>query len=329
MPEASEEISQLAPGGTDPQWEAAVGDFADHLLHELGRSTATGRAYAADLSSLQEHAARMGRPRLHELDLTVLRSWLARLRSTGNAPATLARRASSARTFTAWAHRRGLLADDPGARLANPKLRRHLPRVLSESQAGALLAGAASAVDTAAGAADAANPTGRALALRDLVVVEVLYGSGARVAELCALDIDDIDPARGVVRLFGKGSRERTVPLGRPGWDAVRAWLQQGRPLLATSESGPALLLGQRGQRLGVRTARRIVHERSQSADGSFDVAPHGLRHSAATHLLQGGADLRSVQEILGHASLGTTQIYTHVTPERLREIYDRAHPRA
>jgi integrase/recombinase XerC len=320
MPAGSDE----PPPSSDGQgWEQVRAGFGDHLQHELGRSAATIRAYSADLASLQQHAERMGRHAPADVDLDVLRSWLARLRSTGCAPSTLARRASSARTFTAWAHRRGLLPTDPGVRLGSPKLARSLPRVLTESQAREVLAGSADAVATGD------DPVSRAIAARDLVVMEVLYGTGARVAELCGLDIDDVDTARGVVRLFGKGSRERTVPLGRPGLGAVQQWLRSGRPLLATGSSGPALLLGRRGGRLDVRSARRIVHERLQAADGNLDLGPHGLRHSAATHLLQGGADLRSVQEILGHATLGTTQIYTHVTPERLRESYDRAHPRA
>jgi integrase/recombinase XerC len=326
MPEVPD-ASGAAPADPvreDPAWSRAQADFVEHLLHELGRSPATARAYATDLASLRDHATRMGRPRLDQLDLGVLRSWLARLRSTGCAPSTMARRASSARTFTAWALRRGLLPTDPGLRLASPKLHRPLPRVLTEAQAKAALTEAASRLDE-----PAEDPVERALATRDLAVIEILYGTGARVAELCGLDIDDVDLGRGVVRLFGKGSKERSVPLGGPGLAAVRGWLSAGRPTLATATSGPALLLGERGGRLGVRSARRIVHERLQAADGSIDLGPHGLRHSAATHLLQGGADLRSVQEILGHATLGTTQIYTHVTPQRLREIYDRAHPRA
>lgn len=326
MPEAQDGSGDAAahPMPEDPAWAHARAAFVEHLLHEMGRSPATARAYATDLTSLQEHARRMGRPRLDQLDLGVLRSWLARLRSTGCAASTMARRASSARTFTAWAQRRGLLDADPGLRLASPRLHRPLPRVLTEAQARSVLAEASSRLDE-----PVSDQIERAVALRDLAVIEVLYGTGARVAELCGLDVDDVDLGRGVLRLFGKGSKERSVPLGRPGLAAVHAWLSDGRPLLATVSSGPALLLGERGKRLGVRTARRIVHERLQAADGSIDLGPHGLRHSAATHLLQGGADLRSVQEILGHATLGTTQIYTHVTPQRLREIYDRAHPRA
>ena len=321
MPEASASHGPPADGG----WQRPLADFREHLLHELGRSPATVRAYTGDLASLHDHCRRMGRTELSELDLTALRSWLARLRTGGASSSTLARRASSARTFTGWAHRRGLLDTDPGVRLASPRLRRPLPRVLSEPQARAVLDHAEAAVGPAA----VDGPVARALAVRDAAVLEVLYGTGARVAELCGLDVDDVDAHRGVVRLFGKGSRERTVPLGRPGLQAVHRWLTDGRPLLSAPDSGPALFLGQRGGRLGVRSARRIVHETLTATDGSIDLGPHGLRHSAATHLLQGGADLRSVQEILGHASLGTTQIYTHVTPERLREIYDRAHPRA
>jgi integrase/recombinase XerC len=167
------------------------------------------------------------------------------------------------------------------------------------------------------------------LGLRDAAIVELLYATGARVSELCGLDVDDLDPGRRTVRLFGKGAKERTVPLGEPAAAATANWLQAGRPRLVTRESPPALLLGARGGRLNPRAARQVVHERLSAVDGVADLGPHGLRHTAATHLIEGGADLRSVQELLGHATLATTQIYTHVSIERLRATYERSHPRA
>jgi integrase/recombinase XerC len=292
---------------------AAVDAFARHLASERGRSTHTVRAYVGDAVSLLEHATRVGRTRPADLDLSVLRSWLARLRSTGAARSSLARRAAAARTFTAWAHRDGLLGEDIGARLASPKARRVLPGVLRGDQAVALVTA----------------PSGAgAVALRDRLILELLYATGIRVSELCGLDIDDVDQARRLVRVLGKGAKERSVPYGRPAEDALEAWLRTGRPLLASPDSGPALLLGIRGGRLQATTARTVV-SRYAGAAGLPHTSPHGLRHSAATHLLEGGADLRSVQELLGHASLSSTQIYTHVSIERLRNAYRQAHPRA
>jgi integrase/recombinase XerC len=176
---------------------------------------------------------------------------------------------------------------------------------------------------------EAAGAVATPIGLRDAAVVELLYATGARVSEMCALDIDDLDPDRRTVRLFGKGSKERTVPLGEPALVAVGSWLARGRPRFASGMSGPALLLGARGGRLGPRAARQVVHDRLAAVEGVADLGPHGLRHTAATHLIEGGADLRTVQELLGHATLATTQIYTHVSIERLRATYERAHPRA
>jgi integrase/recombinase XerC len=289
--------------------------YVEHLRFERGLSEHTVRAYLADLDNLLDHAARMRLDSVSDIDLGVLRSWLARLHSTGAKPATLARRASSARAFTAWAARDGLLEADPGARLASPKARQTLPEVLRIEEAAAVM--------------DAAGAIATPIGLRDAAIVELLYGTGARVSELCGLDIDDLDRDRRTVRLFGKGAKERTVPLGEPAAAAVSRWLSTGRPRLAAPESGPALLLGARGGRLDPRAARQVVHERLAAVDGVADLGPHGLRHTAATHLIEGGADLRSVQELLGHATLATTQIYTHVSIERLRTTYDRAHPRA
>jgi integrase/recombinase XerC len=292
---------------------AAVDGFARHLASERGRSAHTVRAYVGDVVSLLDHAGRMGCAVPGDLDLGVLRSWLARLRTTGAARTTLARRAAAARTFTAWARRGGLLDRDVGAQLASPKAQRELPTVLRGDQATTLVTA----------------PTGNeAVPLRDRLILELLYATGIRVSELCGLDVDDVDRARRVVRVLGKGAKERSVPYGRPAENALDGWLRHGRPLLASPRSGPALLLGARGGRLQATTARSVVSRYAEAA-GLPHVSPHGLRHSAATHLLEGGADLRSVQELLGHAALSSTQIYTHVSIERLRSAYRQAHPRA
>jgi len=292
----------------------AVDEFARHLTGVQNRSAHTVRAYVADAVSLVDHAVRMGAGRPADLDVTVLRSWLARLRTLGAARTSLARRAAAARTFCAWGHRVGLLTTDPGAQLASPKAHRELPAVLRQDQAAALV--------TAPG--EEAAP----IALRDRAVLELLYATGIRVSELCGLDVGDLDAERHVVRVLGKGAKERSVPYGRPARRAVERWLRFGRPALAGPDSGAALLLGVRGKRLQPGTVRRILDAAAMAA-GLPHVAPHGMRHSAATHLLDGGADLRSVQELLGHASLSSTQIYTHVSVERLRAAYRQAHPRA
>lgn len=305
------------PTSTEPLPPAlaeALAAFERHLALELSRSRHTVRAYVGDVGDLLQHAARLGVQELPELDLTVLRSWLARSRATGAARTTLARRGSSARVFTAWACRRGLLAVDVGALLATPKGHRPLPDVLRPDEAARLL-------DQVDGQ-DVED-------LRDRAVLELLYATGIRVGELCGLDVDDVDVERRVVRVLGKGARERSVPYGDPAGRAVEAWLVRGRPQWTTAASGAALLLGRRGGRLDQRGARRLVHRRLGDVPGAPDLGPHGLRHTAATHLLEGGADLRAVQELLGHATLATTQIYTHVSVERLRSSYAQAHPRA
>jgi integrase/recombinase XerC len=311
---ATADVTGEVTGGS-AAFDTALDRFVEHLRHERGLSQHTIRAYAGDLASLFEHARRLRLAEPDALDLATLRSWLARLRSQGCGQATISRRASAARCFTAWAVRERLLSTDPAARLASPTRRRTLPSVLRPAEARAALEATPDELGPAA--------------LRDQAVLELLYASGVRVSELCGMDVDDVDLERRAIRVFGKGRKERVVPIGLPAQRALEAWLRRGRPVWATEASGAALLLGPRGRRLDPRSARRTVHERLAGVPGVPDLGPHGLRHSAATHLLEGGADLRTVQELLGHATLATTQIYTHVSIERLRATYERAHPRA
>ncbi|MGI5522867.1 tyrosine recombinase XerC [Micromonospora sp. CA-259024] len=316
-----------------PALRDAVDSFAEHLSRVRNRSAHTVRAYVTDVVSLLDHAVRMGCVDLAELDLSVLRSWLARQRTTGAARTSLARRAASARAFSAWAHRAGLLCADVGAALASPRAHRELPTVLRADQAAAL-------VEAPARHASPANPPAgptpeaaeeaatEAVPLRDRVLLELLYATGVRVSEACGLDVGDVDHGRRVIRVFGKGGRERAVPYGVPAQRALDDWLRRGRPALLGARTGDALLLGARGGRLNPTTARQIVGAYAEAA-GLPRTSPHALRHSAATHLLENGADLRAVQELLGHSSLASTQIYTHVSVERLRAAYRQAHPRA
>jgi integrase/recombinase XerC len=294
----------------------AVDAFARHLAGERNRSAHTVRAYLTDVVSLLDHALRMGARTPADVDLAVLRSWLARLRTAGAARTTLARRGAAARTFCTWAYREKLAPTDAGQRLASPKAQRELPGVLRADQAAALVT------------ATTRDPDQHPLVLRDRLVLELLYATGIRVGELCALDQADVDRVRRVVRVFGKGAKERAVPYGVPAERVLDAYLRYGRPALVHPHSGAALLLGARGGRLASTGVRRIVVAAATGA-GLPHTSPHGLRHSAATHLVEGGADLRAVQEILGHASLSSTQIYTHVSTQRLRAVYRQAHPRA
>jgi integrase/recombinase XerC len=303
----------------DAQAEVILEEFDEYLDLQRGRSEHTRRAYLGDLRSLfafLNERAPGATPRT--LTLPILRSWLASQAGAGAARTTLARRTSAVKTFTAWALRNGLMDDDPAVRLQVPKARRTLPSVLRQDQA----------ID-AMNAANTGAEQGDPLALRDHLIVEMLYATGIRVSELCGLDVDDVDQGRRLLRVLGKGNKQRTVPFGDPAGRALAAWLHGGRPALATSSSGPALLLGSRGGRLDQRQARTVVHQTMSAVGGAPDIGPHGLRHSAATHLLEGGADLRVVQELLGHSSLATTQLYTHVTVARLRAVHDQAHPRA
>jgi integrase/recombinase XerC len=298
-----------------PALAEALAGYEEHLVAQRDLSPHTVRGYVTDVVLLLDHLARRGGRQVHDLDLPALRSWLAQGRTRGHSRATTARHAAAARSFTGWLRRSGLTPEDVGQRLVSPKAHRTLPDVLAPDQAKAV-------VESAAGAEEPAG-------LRDAVVLELLYASGIRVSELVGLDVDDVDRSRRLLRVLGKGRKERSVPYGVPAEQAIDAWLTRGRPALATSDSGPALLLGVRGHRLDAREARRVVHRAVSAAPGAPDIGPHGLRHSAATHVLEGGADLRSVQELLGHASLATTQIYTHVTVERLRAVHAQAHPRA
>jgi integrase/recombinase XerC len=297
-----------------PAMREAVDDFARHLARVENRSAHTVRAYVADVVSVLDHASRMGAAAPGDLDITVLRSWLARLRTMGAARSSLARRAAAARTFSAWAHRGGLITTDVGAQLATPKATRDLPGVLRTDQAA----------DLVLSPGEEAAP----VVLRDRAVLELLYATGIRVSELCGLDRADLDRARRVVRVLGKGNKERSVPYGLPADEALEDYLRLGRASLAVAASEDALFLGARGGRLQPTVVRRLVSAYARAA-GLPHTTPHGLRHSAATHLLEGGADLRAVQELLGHSSLSSTQIYTHVSVERLRAAYKQAHPRA
>ena len=296
---------------------AILEEFDEYLALHCGRSAHTRRAYLGDVRSLFAFLDGRGRG-WDGLSLPLLRSWLGTAAAAGAARTTLARRTSAIKAFTAWAARRGLLASDPAARLQVPKAHRTLPAVLRQDQALQAMAAAKSGAEQ-----------GDPRALRDRLIMEMLYATGIRVSELCGLDIDDVDTRHRLVRVLGKGNKQRTVPFGVPAAEALGAWLAEGRPALVTAESGPALLLGARGRRLDVRQARTVVHQTVAAVNGAPDIGPHGLRHSAATHLLEGGADLRVVQELLGHSSLATTQLYTHVAVSRLRAVHDQAHPRA
>lgn len=304
--------------GLGESFARALGEYERHLVAERNLSAHTVRAYVGDLASLLDHSQRLGLAQLEELDLRTLRSWLANQQTRGRARTTLARRATAARVFTAWLARTGRIPTDPGASLGSPRAHQTLPAVLRADEARELL-------EAAAELADDGSPLG----LRDVAMLELLYATGIRVGELVGLDVDDVDDERHVVRVFGKGRKERSVPYGHPAARALAGWLDRGRPVLLVPGAGPALFLGARGGRIDQRAVRTLVHRRIAEVPGAPDLGPHGLRHTAATHLLEGGADLRSVQELLGHASLATTQLYTHVTTDRLRSAYLQAHPRA
>lgn len=286
---------------------------------ERGASSHTVRAYAGDLSTFADYVdARGAEPDPALIDLELLREWVWSQNDSGLSASSLARRTSTMRGFTAWLARTGRAPGDAGVRLRAPRPDRHLPRVLSRHQVDALLDGLIARAATF-------DPP----ALRDLAMIELLYASALRVSELVGLDLGDVDAARRVVRVLGKGAKERVVPFGVPAARALAGYLEHGRPMLLGERSGAAFFLGARGARESTRAVYSIAAALLADQPGSGPSGPHTFRHTAATHLLDGGADLRAVQEILGHASLGTTQIYTHVSAERLASVYRTAHPRA
>ena len=301
------------------EYQELVAAFARHLEIERNLSVHTIRAYLGDLESLISHLEQIGVNDISRMELVHLRSWLANQQVKGGARTTLSRRAVSIRLFTKWAVKNKYVEKDVAATLATPKGHRTLPEVLGIDEAKL-------AMDSmATRAAEEETP----IAVRDVAMVEMLYASGARVAELCGLDLSDIDYDRQTIRVLGKGNKERTIPLGNPAMRALESWIRTGRDSLKNSLSGNAVFLGARGKRIDQRTVRTVVYNALQAIEGIERMGPHALRHSAATHLLEGGADLRTVQEILGHASLATTQIYTHVSTERLQKVFKQAHPRA
>jgi integrase/recombinase XerC len=289
----------------------AIEAFTSYLNRERSLSDNTIRAYIGDLESFSSHLKALGVTDLNTLNINHLRSWLANQQSKGASRTTLSRRATSIKLFTKWAHKEGLLPTDVGFNLATPKAHRILPEILDVKQADIAMQSLESF----------AEESGELTAIRNLAMVEMLYASGARVSELCGLDLKDIDYDRQTIRVIGKGSKERVIPIGRPAIAALEKWLAV-RSQLANDKSGNAVFLGARGKRIDQRQVREVVYK-------TIELGPHALRHSAATHLLEGGADLRTVQEILGHASLSTTQIYTHVSAERLHSAFKQAHPRA
>lgn len=294
-----------------------IEEFCDDLAAIRGVATNTIRAYRSDLLDMKRFLETKSCHSVSQLNLELLREWLWYLTQEGLAKTSLARKNAAARNFTAWLFETKKMISDPGLKLRSPKTSRPLPKVVSAETISELLTHLEGLADS-----------GDAVALQNHALFELLYATGIRVSELIGLDRTDISFETGLVRVFGKGSKERSVPFGAPARRALESWLVRGRPQLASAESGEAVFLGQRGSRIGVRQVYELIASNLQTSSGQV-LGPHALRHSAATHLLDGGADLRAVQELLGHASMATTQIYTHVSIDRLREGYRRAHPRA
>ena len=300
-------------------YEKLIAAFTRHLEIERALSVHTIRAYLGDLESLLAHLEAIGVSDISQLELVHLRSWLANQQIKGGARTTLSRRAVSVRLFTKWAVKNKYLVKDVAATLATPKGHRTLPEVLEIADANLAMESLATR------AAEEETP----MSLRDVAMVELLYATGARVAELCGLDLSDVDYDRQTIRVLGKGNKERTIPMGNPAMKALKVWIKDGRDVIKNAQSDNAVFLGARGKRIDQRTVRTVVYKALEAIEGIDRMGPHALRHSAATHLLEGGADLRTVQEILGHASLATTQIYTHVSTDRLQKAFKQAHPRA
>jgi integrase/recombinase XerC len=296
---------------------SAIDQFGAELSVGRGFSPNTVKAYLSDVSDLQDFMESKNQNEILDLDLELLRDWLWRVSEKGLTKTTLARKSAAVRAFTAWLYKNGKLDTDPGLRLRSPKASRTLPKVLSREAMSGIF-------DKLEPLATVDNPSG----IQDLLMVELLYGSGIRVSELVGLNLEDIDYGRKILRVTGKGNKQRMVPYSDPASDALAAWIRSGRTQFENEVSQNALLITSRGKRVGVRQVYALVASLlSETAVGQ--AGPHALRHSAATHLLDGGADLRAVQELLGHSSLATTQIYTHVSVDRLKQGYLKAHPRA
>ena len=297
-----------------------VEDFVKYLSVEKNCSLNTVRTYRTDLELFLQFATNQGIKKLSDIDLNIFRLWMADQKDKGSSNSTISRRSSTARVFSTWAFKKGLIKTDPAIRLISPKVNKTLPHVLGQKQATSLM-------QTSGNMEDEENSV--AIRMRDHAILEVLYSSGLRVGELTGLDIKDIDFSRLTMRVIGKGNKERVVPFGQPAKQALKTYLAEARSEFVNEKSANALFIGTRGKRLDTRQVRRIVTNAILRVEGAPDISPHDLRHSAATHMLEGGADLRIVQELLGHSSLATTQKYTHVTIERLREVFANAHPRA
>ena len=295
----------------------AANEFADYLQAARGYSPNTVKAYAVDVQDLIAHLAKFEIHQCADVKLDHLREWLYLADQRGLAKSTLARKSAAIRTFAAWLTKNEFIESDFAQRLKSPKASRSLPTVVSRDTLEKIF-------DALSEVALDENPNG----IRDLLTIELLYATGCRVSELVGLNLEDVDLSRNIMRVLGKGAKQRMVPFGEPARKALDRWLAVGRSQFANDKSGSALLLNSRGQRLGVRQVFALVASLTVGTPTGA-AGPHALRHSAATHLLDGGADLRAVQELLGHASLGTTQIYTHVSVERLRDGYTKAHPRA
>lgn len=295
----------------------ATNEFADYLQSARGYSPNTVKAYETDVLDLLDFLAKRNIENVVDLELDQVRDWLYEADQRGLTKTTLARKSAAIRSFSSWLKKTDQLDNDFAARLKSPKASRSLPKVVSRETLAEIF-------ETLSSLATSDNPNG----LRDLLAIELLYASGCRVSELVGLNLEDIDYSRNILRVMGKGSKQRMVPFGAPAREALDTYVRVGRTQFENEKSGQALFLNSRGQRVGVRQVYALV---AGLLDGTPTgvAGPHALRHSAATHLLDGGADLRAVQELLGHASLGTTQIYTHVSVERLREGYKQAHPRA
>lgn len=295
-------------GAGRPVLAGAMPSFTDYMRTQRGFSENTTHAYRHDVADLLDF--------LDDQPLTTesIRQWLAAARMQGIGSPTVARRIAAVRCFTQWAVREGLLQADPAVRLRTPKVKPDLPQVADSERLN-------DALDALGRLAD------EPMAVRDLLLLELLYGSGLRISEACSIDLGDVDASRRTVRVMGKGAKQRVVPVTAACVRALQRWATV-RPEVA-DPAETALLVGRRGRRLDARVARRVVHETTCAFPGLPDLAPHGLRHSMASHVLAGGADLRYVQQLLGHASLASTQIYTHVSAERLRSVYEKAHPRA